>query len=54
MKNVFQELVESANKEDQADCETEDLEESSSRRNRSFKIRSLFWIYPLNTSYDGG
>lgn len=29
MKNAFQELIKSTNKEDQASCEIQDLEESS-------------------------
>lgn len=44
MKNTLQKLIKPANKEDQASCEMENLEESFNRRNGRFKKRSLFWI----------
>lgn len=52
MKNTFQKLIKSANKGDQATCETKDLGESFNRRNGRFKTRSLFWI-PSHSCYDG-
>lgn len=52
MKNVFQELIKSANKEDQANCKTKDSEEFSNRRNRRFLKKEVFSGYPSNTSYD--
>lgn len=36
MKNAFQELIKSANKEDQANCKTKDSEQSFNRMNRRF------------------
>ena len=46
MKNVFQELIKSPNKEDQASCEIEDLEESSNRRIHEFLKKKSFLDTP--------
>lgn len=52
MKNAFQELIKSTNKEDQASCEIQDLEEESSNRMEGLK-KEIFSGYPSNTSYEG-
>lgn len=50
MKNAFQELIKSTNKEDQASCEIQDFEESSNRMGGLKK--EIFSGYPSNTSYE--